>query len=140
MNKERLKEFRHIEAALKTIRKDIKRCSKCIEQSTGTIVHDVTLGSSPEFPYIARHYQISGVDTSSRDKYLKILRRREADFNDKILEFEEWLEGIEDPLEYNILRLKVKNNLTDGQIGAELGYSRSRITQLINAYLSLDKD
>jgi len=57
-----------------------------------------------------------------------------------VMEAENWLKEIQDPQLYGIFRRKMKDNMTDSQIAEELGYSRSRITQIINKYLQLDKD
>ena len=66
------------------------------------------------------------------------MRRKEAELQDEIAKLEEWLEGVEDGLTYSILRLKLRNGLSDAEIGRELGYSRSRITQIINDCLKED--
>ncbi|MEI3515845.1 MAG: helix-turn-helix domain-containing protein [Clostridia bacterium] len=57
-----------------------------------------------------------------------------------VMEAENWLKEIQGPQLYGIFRRKMKDNMTDSQIAEELGYSRSRITQIINKYLQLDKD
>ena len=57
-----------------------------------------------------------------------------------VMEAENWLKEIQDPQLYGIFRRKMKDNMTDSQIAEELGYSRSRITQIINKYLQPDKD
>ena len=84
--------------------------------------------------------KIESFDHSKEDEYLRELRRREAEFDLMVMEAENWLKEIQDPQLYGIFRRKMKDNMTDSQIAEELGYSRSRITQIINKYLQLDKD
>lgn len=135
MDRERLEQYRHIEAALKLIRKDIAQINKAINRSTSKVIPDIARGSSSEFPYIETRFKIESYDFRKKDRYMAKLRRREADYEEKLLELEEWLEAEPDPLIYSIIKLKLRNNLTDEEIGAELGYSRSRITQILNNYL-----
>lgn len=135
MDKQRIKEFKYLESALKQLRKEIKQLSSRAERSSGKVISDVSKGSSPEFPYIETRMKIESIDNTKRDSYLRLLSIREAEYTEKIIELEEWLSEIKDPLVYSIFKLKLRNNLTDKQIGDELGYSRSRITQIINDYL-----
>lgn len=140
MNRERLIQYRQIESALKTLRKEIKRLHRQAEQSHGTVIPDVAKGSSPEFPYTSTRIKIESIDHTKQDRYFKLLTIREAEYQEMLLELEEWLSEIDEPLKYNIFSLKMRNNMTDKQIGDELGYSRARVTQIINNYLREDKD
>lgn len=135
MDKERLEQYRFIEAALKSIRKDLAAYSRNAERSQGRLISDVAKGSSLEFPYTERRIKIESYDHTAHDKWLRKLKLREAEYEEILKDTEEWLEKINDPIIYSIFRLKLKDNLTNQQIGNELGYSRSRITQIINAYL-----
>ncbi len=140
MNRKRIKEFHCIVDGLKRIRKDIGIYQRRAENSSGKLMTDIARGSSPEFPYIETRTKIESYDHSKEDEYIRKLRCREAEFDCMIMEAENWLEEIQDPTLYNIFAMKMKNNMTDSQIAAELGYSRSRITQIINKYLQPDKD
>lgn len=140
MNRDRLLQYRHIESALKNIRREIKRLRRRAEESTGETIPDVAKGSSPEFPYAATRIKIESIDHTKQDRYLRLLTIREAEYEEILAELEDWLSEIKDPLRYDVLSMKTRNNMTDKQIGDELGYSRSRITQIINDYLQEDKD
>ena len=113
---------------------------KKAERSGGKLMTDVARGSSPEFPYTETRMKIESFYHSKEDEYLRELRRREAEFDLMVMEAENWLKDIQDPQLYGIFRRKMKDNMTDSQIAEELGYSRSRITQIINKYLQPDKD
>ena len=140
MDRERMKAFHCIMGELKRIRKDIRTYQKKAERSGGKLMTDVARGSSPEFPYTETRMKMESFDHSKEDEYLRELRRREAEFDLMVMEAENWLKEIQDPQLYGIFRRKMKDNMTDSQIAEELGYSRSRITQIINKYLQLDKD
>lgn len=138
MDKERLEQYRFIEAALKSIRKDLVAYSRNAERSQGRLISDVAKGSSLEFPYTERRIKIESYDHTVHDKWIRKLKLREAEYENLIREVEGWLDSIDDTLIYTIFRLKLRNNMTNQEIGDELGYSKSRITQLINAYLRED--
>lgn len=138
MDRKRLKEYRAIEAAIKSIKKDIERTARRIDTAKRIPASDSVKGSSTEFPYIETVQRIQGYNIREEEKLLARLRRKEAELQDEIAKLEEWLEGVEDGLTYSILRLKLRNGLSDAEIGRELGYSRSRITQIINDYLKED--
>ena len=135
MTKERLEQLKYIERSLKSVQDDIKHLNRQIASSTGRTVTDVTKGSMPAHPYIERHYEIQGIDMSHYDRLCIKLREKEAELQKKLLELENWLEGIEDEKLYLIFRLKYRDGMTNRQIAQELGYDKSRISQLINGYL-----
>lgn len=138
MDRKRLKEYRAIEAAIKSIKQDIEITAGRISVAKHIPAADSVKGSSIEFPYIETVQRIQGYNIKEEEKLLAKLRRKEADLQDEISKLECWLEGVEDSLTYSILRLKLRNGLSDAEIGRELGYSRSRITQIINGYLKED--
>ena len=140
MNRERLLQYRHIESALKNIRREIRRLKRRAAESTGEIIPDIAKGSSSEFPYAVTRIKIESIDHTKQDRYLRLLTIREAEYEELLAELEDWLSEIKNPLRYDIFSLKMRNNMTDKQIGDELGYSRSRVTQIINDYLQEDKD
>ena len=138
MDRKRLKEYRAIEAAIKSIKKDIERTALRIDTAKRIPASDSVKGSSTEFPYIETVQRIQGYNIREEEKLLARMRRKEAELQDEIAKLEDWLEGVEDGLTYSILRLKLRNGLSDAEIGRELGYSRSRITQIINDCLKED--
>ena len=140
MERERLTQYRHIESALKYLRKEIRRLERRAAASEGEIMPDIAKGSSPEFPYAKTRMKIESIDHTKQDRYLRLLAIREAEYDEMLIELENWLSEIKDPLKYDIFSMKIRNNMTDKEIGLELGYSRARITQIINDYLQEDKD
>ncbi|MCU7380933.1 hypothetical protein OBO34_21700 [Clostridiales Family XIII bacterium ASD5510] len=135
MTKERLEQLKYIERSLKSVQDDIKHLNRQIASSTGRTFTDVTKGSMPAHPYIERHYEIQGIDMSHYDRLCIKLREKEAELQKKLLELENWLEGIEDEKLYLIFRLRYRDGMTTKQIGDELGYTQSAISRKINDYM-----
>ena len=138
MNKKRLEQYKYIVAALDSIRHDLKTYAGRAERAEGHVITDVAKGSSPEFPYLETRMKIESVDNTTGDKWTRRLRQREAEYEHMIADVEEWVDQIEDPLLYFIFRKKLRENMTNAQIGEAVGYSRQRIDQLINEYLKED--
>lgn len=67
------------------------------------------------------------------------LRKREAEYQKTKADMEEWINKIEDPITHAIFCMKLEGK-THKEIGAQLGYSRSRITQIIEKNLGKPKD
>ncbi len=139
MTKERLEQLKYIEKALKSVKADIQKLNRQIANSTGRNYADKVKCSMSEFPYIETHCQISGVDYSAYNRLKEKLERKEAELQERLSELEDWLEGIEDEKLYLIFRLKYRNGMTYGQIGTEIGYHRTRVSQLHDEYLRLSE-
>lgn len=135
MDRERLEEYEKLQKGLSFLRKEIRKTENAIRRNNGTTIPDIATGSSPEFPYIRTKVKIESVDLTRHDEYVRKLKKRETEYQNLVVELEDWLEDIQDPLLYTIFKLKLKDGLSDKQIGEELGYCRSRITQLINEHL-----
>lgn len=67
------------------------------------------------------------------------LKKREAEYQKTKADVEEWINKIEDPITHAIFCMKLEGK-THKEIGAQLGYSRSRITQIIEKNLEKPKD
>lgn len=67
------------------------------------------------------------------------LKKREAEYQKIKADVEEWIDQIKDPLAHAIFCMKLEGK-THKEIGEQLGYSRSRITQIIEKNLSEPKD
>ena len=59
---------------------------------------------------------------------------------EKIHTAEDELEQVEDPIIRDIFRLYYEDGLSEEQIADRKGYSRPRISQLINGFWNQDKD
>ncbi len=135
MTKERLERLRYIEKALKAVKDDIQKLNRRIANSTGRNCADKVKCSMSEFPYIETRCRIEGVDRAAYYRLKAKLERKEAELQERFSELEDWLEGIEDEKLYLIFRLKYRNGMTNKEIAEEIGYDKSRVSQLINGYL-----
>ena len=140
MTKERLEELRYIEKSIKAIQEDLKQLNADMHDMTGKVYTDVVKGSTAEYPYIERHFQIEGVDYHNYERLRKKMQAKEWELQDKFSKLEEWLEGIKDERLYLIFRLKYRNGMTNEQIGKEIGFTAGRISQMIHKYLRESKD
>ena len=136
MDRERLEQYEKLNAELSRLRKEIRQIDRAAKRSEdGICIPDVATGSSPEYPYLHTRVKVESVDKRKFDGYIQKLKSREKEYHARVIELEDWLEDIEDPLLYRIFKLKLKDGMSDKRIGDELGYSRSRITQMINGHL-----
>ena len=62
------------------------------------------------------------------------LYEKQRQIQDEIAFLENWLDSVPDPEMRDILRLQYINGLTQEEIAAELGYSRSAIAMKLNRF------
>ena len=77
---------------------------------------------------------ISGYGDSSYIDIRQRLYNKQRQIQQEIAFLEDWLDSVEDPELRDILRLQYINGLTQEQIAAELGYSRSAIAMKLNRF------
>lgn len=83
---------------------------------------------------------ISGHGDSSYVDIRQRLYEKQRQIQQEIAFLEDWLDSVEDPELRDILRLQYINGLTQEQIAAELGYSRSAIAMKLNRLWSSEND
>lgn len=98
------------------------------------ITTDSVSGSMSEFPYIKQTYKIRGIDEQKARRIRLKLDSKLEEIQDSILAMEEWLEEIPDPEMRVILRMRYRNNLTQGEIGTELGFDRSVVSRKLKIF------
>jgi hypothetical protein len=110
---------------IKNIKREIELLKKDIEDYQPHTVTDSVKGSSRYFPFQARSFAITGVDTEGYDKRVKRLRnqlkRRISDLMDKVEKAQEYIAGIEDSRTRIILQCRYINGLTWESIEDETG-------------------
>ncbi|MDD4566091.1 MAG: hypothetical protein PHE79_11535 [Eubacteriales bacterium] len=95
---------------------------------------DSVKGSMTEHPYIEQTIRICGVDEHKAKKVRKRLEYKLEELQEAISAMEDYLDTVDDPEMRTILRLYYRNGLTQGQIGAELGYDRSVISRKLKFF------
>lgn len=83
---------------------------------------------------------IQGTSSKRHDELAKRYRLKAELLKAKILATEEELEQIDDPVIRDIFRLYYQEGMSEEQVADRKGYSRPRISQLINGFWSGDKD
>lgn len=83
---------------------------------------------------------ISGYGDPSYMDVRQRLYEKQRQIQQEIAFLEDWLDSVEDPELRDILRLQYINGLTQEQIAAELGYSRSAIAMKLNRLWSSEND
>ena len=81
-------------------------------------VTDTVSASSPEFPYSQHTVTVQGVPTDWRSQRLSELYRDKA-------QIELYIESVEDDTVRAIMRYRIKQGLSWGQVAARMGYSLS---------------
>lgn len=77
---------------------------------------------------------ISGYGDSAYVDVRQKLYEKQRQIQDEIAFLENWLDSVPDPEMRDILRLQYINGLTQEEIAAELGYSRSAIAMKLNRF------
>lgn len=125
MTRDRLERLNIIKAEIRAIKKDLADAS---------VVSDTVKGSLPEHPWTSHPIKIEGMGFSTQTRLAKRLNQKLQELQEELLYLEEFLDTVPDDKMRTILRLKFRNGLTDRQIGAEIGYSRQRVGQLISEF------
>ena len=116
MNKDQLRQLRHLKSEIRLLKQQI-------DNLESEIVTDRVRGSDVEHPYIERTYIIRGLAYDRRKiKRLKEkLQRRVDDLIDLVVEINEYIETIDDSLLRQIITLRHVNGLTWDQVAASIG-------------------
>ena len=134
MDRERFEQWEAIEKALEINAKEQTKIKKKIKELTGKTHREVVEGSMPEFPYLKKKFIVEGVDISAINDRLERLRIKEQEMEGIKLDMEQWIDQEPDIEMQNILTLAYRDGMTHQQVGNELGYDRSTISQKIRRY------
>lgn len=129
-------------------RKDFEQL-RALRQELQTI--DDKLSKIPRSEYVGDTYgdyrtgqkkikTIQGSSSKRHDNLAKRYAEKAEQLKEKILSTEDELELIEDPIIRDIFRLYYQDGLSEEEIADRKGYSRPRISQLINAFWNRYKD
>lgn len=112
--------IKYLKAEIKAIEDMLKNLPK---------TQDSVKGSDEEYPYCERRIKLEGNDEIKASKLSKKYKRRLEDLQDELSICEDLLNKIEDAETRVILRLYYVNNLSQKEIGAELGYTQSNVAK-----------
>jgi hypothetical protein len=117
MNKNQLRQLRHLKSEVRLLKQQI-------DNLESEIVTDRVTGSDPEHPWTDRAFIIRGLPGERNEKLLRLrdrLERRMNDLQDMRAEIFAWVEGIEDSLLRQIIVLRHVNGLSWRQVARTIG-------------------
>lgn len=136
MDKKKLKQYR---ALLKEQEINDKAIDKLYDRAAEipTVLGKV-VGSSKDFPYTEVRTTVQMDEPRESDEIerrLKIRKVRQEQIRSVVVEIEEFISGIPDSTDRQIFELMYLNGKKQREVAEAVGYSRSRISQIIGIYL-----
>ncbi|HWT74505.1 MAG TPA: hypothetical protein VN258_07265 [Mobilitalea sp.] len=142
MTEYELSQYRAIKNEIEDLSFRIKR----LEEMGVPMVSDRVKGSSKHFPYIEKHFYITGVDTEAnerRKKWINELQRKRNSKLEELLEMEcqihDYIYTIPDSEIRQIFIFRYVDGLSQEEIGMKLHMDRSGVSKRITKYLGEDK-
>ncbi len=131
---------RHDLEQLQKLRVEVIDLAREIDKASKTHIIDVVLGSRHVIPYDLHPIVVEGLN-SDKVTQLRFKLTATCDrIQQVLLDIEEWVEGIEDSEMRSIIRMYFQQGLTQETIGKQIGYSRQRVGQKLDAFLAKMKD
>lgn len=84
--------------------------------------------------------KIQGYNSEAVDRRAAELKERILELERSIEKTEQWITSLPEGDERNILELRFVDGMTHKSIAVHMGYSRSRVTQIINDFFKKIKD
>lgn len=136
MDKSRLNQYRAVLREIPKLKRDIDKLYKRLEdvpEVTGKVTK-----SSDDFPYIEQHITVKMAEPKQAEEIRKQIRYKELRL-DKAerdrTEVERFIVGIEDSMDRQIFELCFIDGKKQYEVGDMVGYSESRISQIVKSYL-----
>ena len=127
------------------LRRELERINKKLDYYANTPIrasHGVVQGSTRGFPYRECHIVVgapSMADTQEREKKVRQLMaklgERKKEYEQMKMDIDIAIENIEDMEMRQIFQYKYIDEMSNQEIGEELGYDRTTITKKINRFL-----
>ena len=136
MTKKKLKQYGALRREIEII--DDKLDKPYERQSNIPTVMGKVTGSSSEFPYIEVHTTVQMDEPGESDQIKKLIQMktsRKITAMCAVLEVEEFISTIPDSTVRQIFELTFLEEKKQQEVADKVGYSRSRISQIISEYL-----
>ncbi|MGN0331726.1 MAG: sigma factor-like helix-turn-helix DNA-binding protein [Lachnospiraceae bacterium] len=136
MDKKTLKQYKSLQNELKILDKKIDRLYDR-QAALPTVMGKVTK-SSDDFPYIEEHVSVQMDEPKEAEEIRRLLLIREnmrEQVRKSLLSIETFIAAIPDSTNRQIFELTFLDGKKQREVADEVGYSRSRISQIINDYL-----
>lgn len=136
MDKKTLKQYRPLQKEIKLLDKKIDKLYD--RQATLPTVLGKVTKSGKDFPYIEEHMSVLMDEPKGADEIAKLLlireqRRKQA--KKMVLDIEQFISAIQDSTDRQIFELTFLEGKKQREVADAVGYSRSRISQIISDYL-----
>lgn len=136
MDKKTLKQYRPLQKEIKLLDKKIDKLYDR-QAALPTVLGKVTK-SGKDFPYIEEHMSVLMDEPKGADEIAKLLlireqRRKQA--KKMVLGIERFISDIQDSTDRQIFELTFLEGKKQREVADVVGYSRSRISQIISDYL-----
>lgn len=136
MDKKKLSQLRSLKKELELIDKRLEKLYKRNE-NVPVVMGKVT-GSSKDFPYTEVRTTVLMDEPKESDeisKQMRIKKKRREQVESLITEMEQFIADIPDSADRQIFELRYIEGMKQREIADKVGYSRSRISQIIGRYL-----
>lgn len=136
MTKKKLKQYGALKREIELI--DTKLDQLYDRQKNIPTVLGKVKGSSPEFPYIETRPTVYMDEPGESDQIKKLIRMktsRKVTAMGTVLEVEEFIADIPDSTARQIFEMTFLEEKKQQEVADQVGYSRSRISQIISEYL-----
>jgi hypothetical protein len=122
---------------------EINSLQRQIENYKSEVISDVVTESRHVFPFDKHSVKIEGVNSvnkRARKMLIDKLNARKARYESLLVELENFVNSIDNPITRQIVEMKYGQRLTDMQIAKKLKYSKSAITKKRNLFLRTISD
>lgn len=136
VDKKRLTQYKALEREKRKLQAEIGKLYDKLENVP--VVLGKVKGSSKDFPYIEQHVTVQMAEPRTADENArKILekKKRLRTVETELEEIRTFVDGIEDATTRQIFEMAFLEGKKQREIGDEIGYSRSRISQIISDVL-----
>ena len=136
MDKKKLTQHKALEREKRKLQAEIDKLYDKLENVP--VVLGKVKGSSKDFPYIEQHVTVQMAEPRTADENArKILekKKRLRTVETELEEIRTFVDGIEDATTRQIFEMAFLEGKKQREIGDEIGYSRSRISQIISDVL-----
>lgn len=140
ITKKQLAEYAYLEQAIERTKKSIKH----LENSPPQIQYGKVYGSSREFPYTKRSFNISGYNGVEADKWMERKQQLRIKLSNQMeelerlrIEIEEFIQDIPDLSTRLIFTYTYLDGMTQEEVARKLHMEQSTISKRITKYLEI---
>lgn len=136
MDKKTLNQYRALVREIPKIKNDIAKLEKRLTEVP--IMSGKVMKSGDEFPYIQGHITVEMEEPKLATEIKQQIRYKELRLDRaerQKTEIEKFIAEIEDSVDRQIFELRFLEGKKQYEVGEDVGYSESRVSQIIKSYL-----